>query len=153
MLFWMSTGAAVVVLFLCWKIYHRFGAGRIAALGEKRRATARIVSRGEFFDGNRRIEVALALTRDTFYYENADMEASLDLQSVREIEYDTRLATGTTIANGKVLRLRCSSQTFEFVLPDDMVARWHMELSSRRETALAGELTVGGLAVTAAGAL
>jgi hypothetical protein len=151
MLFWMSTGAAVVVLFLCWNLYQRFGADRIAALSEKRRTTSRIVSRGEFFDGNRRIEVALALTRDTLHYENADMEASLDLQWVREIEYDTRLATGAAIAGGKVLRLRCYSQTFEFLLPDDMVARWHLVLPPRRETALAGKPAVGGLAVTAAG--
>jgi len=152
MLFWMSTGAAVVVLFLSWNLFHRFGADRIAAFSEKRRVTSRIVSRGEFFDGNRCIEVALALTGDTFYYENADMEASLDLQWIREIEYDTRLATGAAIADGKVLRLRCYSQTFEFLLPEDMVARWHLMLPPRRETAsAAGKLAVGGLAVNAAG--
>ncbi len=150
MLFWISIGAAVVVLFLCWNLYRRFGADRIAALSEKRRATSRIVSRGEFFDGNRRIEVALALTKETFYYENADMQASLDLQWVREIEYDTRLATGAAIPDGKVLRLRCYSQTFEFLLPDDVVARWQLMLPPRRETALAGKLEVGGLAVTTA---
>jgi len=150
MLFWMSIGAAAVVLFLCWNLYRRFGADRIAAFTEKRRGTSRIVSRGEFFDGNRRIEVALALTKDTFYYENADMEASLDLQWVREIEYDTRLATGAAIADGKVLRLRCHSQTFEFLLPDDMVARWHLLLPPRRETASPGKAAVGGLAATAA---
>jgi hypothetical protein len=149
MLFWMSTGAAVVVLFLCWNLYHRFGADRIAAFSEKRRGTSRIVSRGEFFDGNRHIEVALALTKDTFYYENADMEASLDLQWIQEIEYDTRLATGAAIADGKVLRLRCHSQTFEFLLPEDMVARWQTMLPPLRETAPA--VAVGGLAVNAAG--
>jgi len=152
MLFWMSTGAAAVVLFLCWNLYYRFGADRIAAFSEKRRVTSRIVSRGEFFDGNRRIEVALALTRETFYYENADMEASLDLQWIREIEYDTRLATGAAITDGKVLRLRCYSQTFEFLLPKDMVARWYLLLPPRRETASPGKQAVGGLAVTAAGA-
>jgi len=152
MVFWMSTGAAAVVLFLCWNLYRRFGADRIAAFSEKRRVTSQIVSRGEFLDGNRHIEVALALTRDTFYYENADMEASLDLKWVREIEYDTRLATGAAIADGKVLRLRCHSQTFEFLLPDDMVARWHLLLPPRRETASPGQGAVGGLPVTAAGA-
>jgi len=152
MLFWMSTGAAVVVLFLSWNLYHRFGADRIAAFSEKRRVTSRIVSRGEFFDGSRHIEVALALTGETFYYENADMEASLDLEWVREIEYDTRLATGAAIAHGKVLRLRCYSQTFEFVLPDDVVARWQTMLPPRRDTESASQHAVGGLAVTAAGA-
>ena len=152
MLFLISTGAAVVILFLCWNLYRRFGADRIAALSEKRRATSRIVSRGELVDGNRRLEVALALTGDTFYYENADMAGSLDLQWIQEIEYDTQLATGAAIDDGKVLRLRCHSQTFEFLLPDDVVVRWHMMLPARRETVRAAEPAVGALAA-AEGAL
>lgn len=150
MSFWMSFAAVAVVLILGWNLYRRFGADRIALLNEKRRATSRIVGTGEFFDGNRRIEVALALTSETFYYENADMEASIDLQWVHEIEYDTGLATGAAIPDGKVLRLRCHSQTFEFVLPDDVVARWHMLLPPRRDTT--GKRAIGALAVNAAGA-
>lgn len=138
MLLWISAAAAVVVVFLCWNLYRRFGADRIEAFSNTRRAASRIVSRGQFFDGSRHLEVALALTGDTFFYENADMQASLDLQWVREVEYDTRLTTGAAIEHGKVLRLRCYSQTFEFVLPDDMVVRWHMMLPPRRDmTALA----------------
>ena len=154
MLFWISTGAAGVVLYLCWNLYRRFRADRIAAFSERRRAMSRIVSRGEFFDGNRRLEVALALTRDTFYYENADMQASLDLQWVQEVEYDVRLATGAAIEGGKVLRLRCHSQTFEFLLPNDVVPRWHLMLPPRRDTgASASNAVAGGLTATAAGAL
>lgn len=135
MLAWLSIAAVVAILFLGWNLYRRFGADRIAALNEKRRATSRLVGRGELVDGNRHLEVALAVTPTTFYYENADMEGSLDLQWVREIEYDTELATGTTPPTGKVLRLRSNSQTFEFVLPNDMVARWHMMLPPRRAMA------------------
>ena len=72
------------------------------------------------------------MTSSTFFYENADMQASIDLQWVREIEYDNELSTGTLVEGGKVLRLRSNSQTFEFVLPTDMVARWHMMLPPRR---------------------
>lgn len=135
MLAWLSIAAVVAVVFLGWNLYRRFGADRIAALNEKRRATSRLVGRGELVDGNRHLEVALAVTPTTFFYENADMEGSLDLQWVREIEYDTELAKGTTPPTGKVLRLRSNSQTFEFVLPDDMVARWHMMLPPRRAMA------------------
>lgn len=149
MLFWISTAAAVVAGFLCWNLFRRFGADRIAALSEKRRATSRIVGRGEFVDGSRHLEVALALTKETFYYENADMEASLDLQWVQEIEYDSRLATGAAIENGKVLRLRCHSQTFEFVLPDDMVVRWHLMLPPRAGTSPASP-PIGELAAASA---
>jgi len=130
----LSVVAGVVVVFLCWNLYRRFGADRIAELNEQRRPSARIVSRGEFVDGNRHVDVALAVTHSTFFYENRDMQASIDLHWVREVEYDTELATGLAVVNGKVLRLRSHSQTFEFVLPNDVVARWHMMLPPRRES-------------------
>jgi hypothetical protein len=129
---WFSLLAVGVVVFLSWNLYRRFGADRIAAFSEKRRATSRIVSRGELVDGSRHVEVALALTRTTLFYENADMQASLELEWVREIEYDTHLSTGAAAVGGKVLRLRCYSQAFEFVLPNDTVARWHVLLPPRR---------------------
>jgi len=135
MLPWISLVALVVVAFLGWNLYQRFGADRIRALNESRRSTSRLIGRGEFVDGNRHLEVALAVTQSTFFYENADMQASIDLDWVREIEYDTELATGTTPPTGKVLRLRSNSQTFEFVLPDDVVARWHLMLPPRRPAA------------------
>ena len=142
MLFWLSFAAVVVVAFLCWNLYRRFGADRIEALTNKRRPTSRIVSSGEFVDGNRHLKVALALTNTDLYYENGDMQASLDLRWVREIEYDTRLATGHPVTDGKVLRIRCFSQVFEFVLPNDVVPRWHMMLPPRRAEMPAGsELT------------
>jgi hypothetical protein len=52
---------------------------------------------------------------------------------VREVEYDTELATGTAVAQGQVLRLRCYSQTFEFVLANDVARRWSMMLPPRRD--------------------
>ncbi len=134
MLTWLSIVALVAVAFLGWNLYRRFGADRIAELNERRRTTSRMVSRGEFVDGNRHLEVALALTATTFFYENAAMQASLDLQWVREIEYDTELATGSLPPTGRVLRLRSTSQTFEFVIPSDVVARWYMMLPPRRLT-------------------
>ena len=135
MLALLSIAALGIVIFLSWNLYRRFGTDRIETLNEKRRASSRMVSRGEFVDGNRHLDVALAVTQSTFFYENSDMQASIDLQWIREIEYDTELATGTTPLTGKVLRLRSNSQTFEFVLPNDVVARWHMMLPPRRELA------------------
>jgi hypothetical protein len=154
MSFWLSVLAIVVVGFLGWNLYRRFRADRIASFNEKRRATSRLVSRGEFIDGNRHLEVALAVTQSTFFYENADMQASIDLQWIREIEYDSELSTGTMPATGKVLRLRSHSQTFEFVLPNDTVARWHMMLPPRRTTdsAVAAPLVSSDLAAQAVSA-
>ena len=80
---------------------------------------------------NRHLPVALAVTQSTFFYENSDLEASIDLDRVREVEYDIELATGLAIASGRVLRLRSDSQTFEFVLPADAVAPWQTMLPAR----------------------
>jgi hypothetical protein len=135
---WLSIVAVVAVAFLSWNLYRRFGADRIQALNEKRRATSRLVGRAEFVDGNRHLDVAIAVTQETFFYENADMQASIDLQWLREIEYDSELSTGTAPASGKVLRLRSHSQTFEFILPEDVVARWHMMLPPRRAVETVG---------------
>jgi hypothetical protein len=132
MLVWLSIAAVVVVAFLGRNLYRRFGSDRIAELNERRRSTSRLVSRGEFVDGNRHLTVALAVTQSTFFYENSQMKASLDLRWIREIEYDTELATGVAVEGSKVLRLRSDSQTFEFALPNDVVARWHMMLPPRR---------------------
>ena len=132
MMTFLTIAALIAVAILGWNLYRRLGTDRIAQFNDKRRATSRMVSPGEFVDGNRHLPVALAVTQSMFYYENSDMQASLDLQWVREIEYDTQLATGLAVSGGKVLRLRCFSQVFEFVIPNDVVARWHMMMPPRR---------------------
>ena len=125
--------AAVVLLaFLGWNLYQRFGSDRIGKFNEQRRTASRLVGRAELVDGNRHLNVAIALTHSTFFYENGSMQASIDLQWVREIEYDTELSTGAAVHGGRVLRLRSDSQTFEFVLPNDDVARWYLVLPPRR---------------------
>jgi len=131
MIAWTSF-AIVVVAVLGWNLYRRFGSDRIAALNEQRRTTSRAVGRVVFVDGNRHVAVAVAVTQSTFFYENASMQASIDLQWVREVEYDTELGTGATVNGGRVLRLRTDSQTFEFILPPGSVARWYLMLPPRR---------------------
>ena len=121
----------VAVAYLGWNLYRRLGADRLAQFSDRRRDGSRMVGRGEFVDGNRHLQVALAVTDSTLFYENSDMQASLDLQWIREIEYDTELATGGAVAGGRVLRLRSNSQTFEFVVPDESVTRWQLVLPSR----------------------
>lgn len=133
----LSLVAVVALVLLGWDLYRRFGSDRIAKLMERRRKTSRFVSRGSFVDGNRTLDVVLAVDQSTLFYENRDMAASIDLQWLREVEYDTKLATGAAIASGKVLRVRSNSQTFEFVLPDDVVARWHTMLPRRSAEARA----------------
>ena len=126
---WLLGG--MVVAYLGWSLYRRFGADRLARFSDRRRAGSRMVGRGEFVDGNRHLEVALAVTDSTLFYENTDMQASLDLQCIREIEYDSELATGSAVVGGRVLRLRSDSQTFEFVVPNESATRWQLVLPSR----------------------
>lgn len=142
MLFVLSLIGVIGAAFLGWNLYRRFAGDRLDSLMERRRKTSRIVSRGTFVDGSRHLEVALSLDGSTFFYENPDMKASIDLQWVREIEYDTKLATGAEAANGKILRLRSQSQTFEFLLPDNDVARWHTMLPRRPSAAMAAAAAV-----------
>jgi hypothetical protein len=130
----LSIAGVVALALLGWDLYRRISSDRLAAFTDGRRASSRLVGRGELVDGNRHLEVALALTDSTLFYENSDMQASLDLEWIREIEYDTELATGSAVeaSRGRVLRLRSSSQTFEFILPQESVTRWHTALPPRQ---------------------
>ena len=121
---WLWIAAVFVIAILGWNLFQRFGTDRIAQLNEQRRDTSKVVSRGEFVDGNRHLDVAISVTQSTFFYENAEMQASIDLEWVREIEYDNALVTGAATHGGRVLRLRTDSQAFEFVIPADAVSRW-----------------------------
>jgi hypothetical protein len=99
----------------------------------KRRAGSTIVSRAEYVEGMERIPVSLALTADTFYYENPDLEARFELSRIEEIEYDDELSTGRPISNGcSVLRLRSHGTTFDFVLSAPDCQRWMAALPPRR---------------------
>jgi hypothetical protein len=141
MLPYLSAVAVVVAIVLVFNLYKRFASDRIQQFIDRRRQSSRLVGRGELVDGNRHLGVALAVTQSTFFYENSDMEASLDLDLIEEIEYDTELATGSVVANGSVLRLRCHSQTFEFVVPAEDVQRWNVTMPPRQMSEAAAVAT------------
>lgn len=115
---------AVVLAILAWKLLRNLRSDSLTVFNDQRRPTAQLVSRGEYVDGNRHFDVALAKTASTLFYENGDMQASLDLEWIREVEYTNELVTGARIESGKVMRLRSDRQTFEFVIPEESVARW-----------------------------
>ena len=118
----------VIVAFLLIHLFRRFAADRIKAISERRRFSSQLVSRGELVDGRRHLDVALALTDSAFIYENTDMQAFLERRWIQEVEYENELSTGQPVGNGKVLRLRCFSKTFEFVIPRDVVGQWQSAL-------------------------
>ncbi|MEO6487407.1 MAG: hypothetical protein ABIO78_05630, partial [Thermoanaerobaculia bacterium] len=94
---------------------------------------SKLVSRAEYVEGLESMPVAVALTADSFYYENPDLEASFDLNRIDEIEYGDELATGRVVeAHSHVLRLRSHGTVFEFILNNDDSARWKAAMPPRR---------------------
>jgi hypothetical protein len=120
--------ATAVIAVLGWMLARNFASYRLQQFENRRRVTSRFVSRADFVDGNRHMPVSLALSQSTLFYENTDMQASLDLEWVQEVEYDNELGTGGSAGAGTVLRLRCFSQVFEFVIPAAAVKQWEAML-------------------------
>ena len=98
---------------------------------QRRQEGARICSRADLVEGGARIPVALAITGDTLYYENPDMQASLELRTIDEVEYDDETATGHAVI-GKTLRLRSHGHMFEFVLDAKAAQQWQTTLPAHR---------------------
>ena len=128
---WFLLGG-VAAVFLAINLWKQMAAERLAAFSERRRATSEHVSRGQIVDGRRHQDVALALTGSALIYENSHLQGSLDRKLIQEVGYEDELSTGERIGSGKVLRIRCFSKTFEFVLPWDVVREWQAVLPAHR---------------------
>ena len=125
-------GAVVVVVLIAAYLKMR-QRDHLDAILKKRQPNAKLTSRAEYVEGMERIPVALALTGDTFYYENPDLEASFELSRIDEIEYDDELATGKNVPEGsRVLRLRSHGAAFEFLLEKADASKWMAALPGRR---------------------
>ncbi len=129
----VTVAGLILAAVLLWFYFRTRAKDQLSAIMEKRRSTSKIVSRAEYMESLDRMPVALALTNDTFYYENSDLEASFELARIDEVEYDDELATGRPVDAGhKALRLRSHGTTFEFLLPLDDAAKWTVALPPRR---------------------
>ena len=128
----LTIGGVIVLAVLVFAFLKVRQRDLLAAIVEKRRATSKLVSRGEYVEGAESIHVALALTDDTFYYENPDLEASFELSRIDEIEYADDLMTGKSHRHGcSVLRIRSHGQTFEFLIDKPDCAKWQAALPAR----------------------
>jgi len=121
----------VVLAVLIWFFIRTRSKDLIEEKMAKRRMSARLVSRADLIEGRDRIPVSLALTNESICYENPDLDASLDLQQIDEVEYDDETSTGQVL-DGKALRLRAHGHTFEFVLDPDSTGKWKAILPPRR---------------------
>lgn len=97
----------------------------------RHRPTAKVSSRAELVDGRNHIPVALTLEQQHIFYENSDLDATLDIDQIDEVEYGTDLLTGG-IATGAVLRLRAHGRAIEFVLDMATARRWSELLPPHR---------------------
>jgi hypothetical protein len=123
-------GLALAAL-LTRTLVKRFASDHIQRIMDGRRATSRLVTRGEFIDGSRYVPVSLALGALAIYYENQYLQASLDLDWIEEVEYEADLVTGHYAGEGRILRLQCFNEAFEFLIPSDALPRWQTLLPAR----------------------
>jgi hypothetical protein len=121
----------VVLAILVWLYFRQRSKDHVEEVLAKLRPSARVCSRACLLEGMEQIPVALALTADSISYENRDLQASIDLSVIEEVEYDDETATGHTIA-GKVLRLRAHNHVFEFTLDLPSAKQWETALPARR---------------------
>jgi hypothetical protein len=129
----ITVAGLVIAAALVWFFLRTRSADMIGEMMEKRRASARIVSRADYVEGMEKIPVAIALTDDSFYYENPDLQASFDLNRIDEVEYTDELSTGKEVAHGcSALRLRSHGTVFEFVMPVADCNRWKAILTPRQ---------------------
>jgi hypothetical protein len=129
----ITVAGLVVAAALVWFFLRTRNSDLIGEMMEKRRGSARIVTRADYVEGMEKIPVALALTNDQFYYENPDLQASFDLDRIDEVEYTDELSTGKEVARGcSALRLRSHGAVFEFVMPAGECAKWKALLAPRQ---------------------
>jgi len=121
----------VVLVVLIWCFIRLRGKDRVEEVLAKHRGTARVGSRACLLEGMEQIPVALVLTAEAIYYENSDLQASIELPLIEEVEYDDETATGHTVA-GKVMRLRAHNHVFEFTLDLPTARQWEAALPARR---------------------
>ena len=124
-------GVVAVILLLVF-LRKRHSSDAVEEMLTRRKSTSKVSSRADYVQGMLRLPVALALTDTQFFYENQDFQGLLDLVRVEEVEYDDELATGKSVENERVLRLRSHGQAFEFVLPRTEADRWSAMLPPHR---------------------
>ena len=125
-------GLAVLVV-LTWLFLRARQRDVIEELLAKKKASSKIATRAEYVEGIERIPVALSLAADTIVYQNRDMDASFELGSIDEIEYDDELATGQNVDSGcRALRLRAHGRAIEFILATPDCQHWMAALPPHR---------------------
>ena len=135
---WLETLTVVglvALAVLVWVFVRMRAKDQIEELMAKRRGSCRLVTRAILLEGMEKFPVSLALSDDSLYYEDLDLQATMELRHIDEIEYDDETATGHTVA-GKALRLRSHGHAFEFLLDLPTARQWEAALPPRQYDAV-----------------
>lgn len=123
--------AVIGAITVVWMIHRRRDEALFAIASA--RPDARLVSHAHLIDGRNHIPVALTLAPLQILYGNADLDATIELKQIDEVEYGSDLVTGG-IAEGAVLRLRSHGRATEFILDMASADRWSTLLPPHRMT-------------------
>lgn len=123
--------AAAALIGLVWWYRRSRENDRFAEVMALRAKTATLCSRAHLIDGANHIPVALSLESQQISYQNSDLDATLDIAQIDEVEYGSDLVTGG-IADGAVLRLRAHGRAIEFVLDVTAAEQWSHKLPPHR---------------------
>jgi hypothetical protein len=118
----------IVVIALGLILVRKLREDKIESLLKKRRNVARVSQIALYVEGPSQVPVALTLTKSMLFYENEDLQASLELARINEVEYDDDVSTAQSSAHGRVLRLRSHGQVFEFILRKEKAAEFEEHL-------------------------
>lgn len=123
--------AVVVIAGLVFWFRRSQEQNRFEAVMKRAAAKAGMCSRAELIDGANHIPVALSLDANQINYESADLDGSIDIGRIDEVEYESGLVSGGHLA-GSVLRLRSHGRMFEFVLDPAAATLWSQHLPAHK---------------------
>ena len=125
--------AVVALIGLVWWYRRSRQNDRMDLVMAQHKGTATICSRAQLIDGANHIDVALMLEQQQINYQNndIDLDATLDIAQIDEVEYGSDLVNGGT-PDGRVLRLRAHGRAIEFVLDAASAAQWALKLPPHR---------------------
>lgn len=127
----LITAGVVVIAGLAWWFLRLRGNDRFTALMAATHPKATVRSRAQLIDGRNHIVVALTLDGGQISYQNADVDGTIAVDQLDEVEYGSDLVTGG-IADGAVLRLRSHGRAIEFLLEMPAAQEWSRSLPPHR---------------------
>ncbi|HXI11693.1 MAG TPA: hypothetical protein VNM92_03495 [Thermoanaerobaculia bacterium] len=124
--------AVAAVAAMAWFYLRNQATHQLQEILNRRKSSSKVATLADYVEGMEHIPLVVALSESTFFYENRDLQAEIELSRVDEVEFDDELSTGKDVAHGKVMRLRSHGRVFEFILDPAGASEWAQRLPSHR---------------------